>query len=104
MRSSKLGSLRLDSPVLVPWPCTGRERVLRRSSGAWLCFVLQSPVLKACGLSNLLETPADLPRVSQIKVLRRRLLNTFLSKVCPLLLGRCWSSLGTFSCCFARMR
>lgn len=54
------------SLVLAHWPCMGCEPILRRSSGSWLWFVLlQFPVIKACGLSNLLETPADLPRVSE---------------------------------------
>ncbi|RMB91119.1 hypothetical protein DUI87_32254 [Hirundo rustica rustica] len=43
----------------------GWEPILRRSSGAWLWFVL---LLFPCGLFNLLETPAALPRVSQTKV------------------------------------
>lgn len=70
------------SLVLVHWPCMGWETILSRSGGAWLWFVvLWFPVIKACGLPNPLETPADLPRVAQIKVLRSRFLNTFLRMV-----------------------
>lgn len=79
---------RAASLVLVHRPYMGWEPVLRRSSGAWLWLVLlQFPVIKACGISNLLETPADLPRVSQIRVLMEEIAEHVPQKALSSLVG-----------------